>query len=108
AQQKMHCAVRSTYTDNQKFFEGGKFYSLNKSFEKDNFRASLEDSEIASLNSRNSDNSDINPGRGIDFLQKSKMFEAGYPFSNPLNFMTETSDRVSNVNSLTDVKVSLL
>ncbi|KAL9432553.1 hypothetical protein AB3S75_027565 [Citrus x aurantiifolia] len=52
----MHCAVRSTYTDNQKFFEGGKFYSLNKSFEKDNFRASLEDSEIASLNSRNSDN----------------------------------------------------
>lgn len=38
----MHCAVRSTYTDNQKFFEGGKFYSLNKSFEKDNFRASLE------------------------------------------------------------------
>lgn len=56
AQQKMHCAVRSTYTDNQKFFEGGKFYSLNKSFEKDNFRASLEDSEIASLNSRNSDN----------------------------------------------------
>lgn len=38
----MHCAVQSTYTDNQKFFEGGKFYSLNKSFEKDNFRASLE------------------------------------------------------------------
>lgn len=41
-------------------------------------------------------------------LQKSKMFEAGYPFSNPLDFVTETSDRVSNVNSLADVKVSLL
>ncbi|XP_044465688.1 uncharacterized protein LOC123195890 [Mangifera indica] len=56
AQQKMHCAVQRTYIDNQKVIDGGKCYSFRKSLEHDNYRASSEDCEIASLKARNSGN----------------------------------------------------
>ncbi|XP_031274420.1 uncharacterized protein LOC116132881 [Pistacia vera] len=55
AQQKMHCAVQRTHIDNQKVIDGGKCYSIRKSLEHDNYRASAEDCEIVSPNVRKSD-----------------------------------------------------